>query len=186
MRIRILISFIFIGLFNSFAQNADTTLVLSRLKIQEGNDLIEILRKISLNEQKNYGKSDTLLYDFIIARTNEKYREPMDNHESVYIGGIDDEWHSKSFGGILGYIEVDNIYFIVSYGGFPKDYFSNVFLVEDIKTSFTKHEYKEKEVYEEDDSVIRIWCVLLYKDGQFKTPPSCCHNNNSLLHLFDD
>ena len=70
MRTKILFLFIIMGLVNSSAQNTDITIVLNRLKIQDGNELIEILNKIGLNEQEKYGKSDTLLYEFIIARTH--------------------------------------------------------------------------------------------------------------------
>ncbi len=191
MRIRILMSIIFMGLFNSFAKNAGTTLVLNQLEIKDGNnDLLEILSKISYYEQKNYGKSDTLLYDFLIARTHEDLRIAMDNHESVYITGIDNEWPkpSKAFSSILGYVEVENIIFIVSDGGgFPKNYFSHIFLVKDFKKSFTLAEYKEEiEVEEDDDSVVRIWCHFLYKDGRFKILETSCHDNNGLLYLFEE
>ena len=190
MHIRILISIIFMGLLNTFAQNTDTTLVLNQLEIKDSNDnLVEILNKISFNEQKNYGKLDTLLYEFLISRTPENLRIAMNNHESVYITGINDEWPmpSKAFSSILGYIEVDNLFFIVSDGGgFPKDYFSNIFFVKDIKKSFSLSEYKEKEIFEEDDSVIRIWCHFLYKDGRFKILETSCYDNNGLPYLFEE
>jgi hypothetical protein len=190
MRKIVLMSFVFMGFFNSFAQNTGTTLVLSKLEIKDGNDdLIEILNRITLNEQKNYGKLDTLLYYFLIARTHENLKKALDNYESVYITGINDEWPMpcKAFSSILGYIEVGNLFFIVSDGGgFPKDYFSNLFLVKDIKKSFTLSEYKEKEIFEEDDSVIRIWCHFLHKDGLFKVFETSCYDNNGLLYLFEN
>lgn len=190
MQIRILISIIIMGLFNSFAQSTDITLDLSQLEVKEGNDdLVEILNVISFNEQKNYGKLDTLLYDFLISRTHENLRKAMCDHESVYITGNNDEWPMpcKAFGSILGYIEIDNIFFIVfNGGGFPKDYFSNLFIIKDTKKSFTLSEYKEKEFLGEDDSVIRIWCHFLYKDGQFKILDPSCHDNNGLLYLFKE
>ncbi len=176
-----------LGLLNTFAQNSDITLVLNQLEIKDGNNkLVEILNKISVNEQKNYGKSDSLLYDFSISRTHEDLRIAINNQESVYITGIDDEWpmSSKAFSSILGYIQIDNLFFIVSDGGgFPKDYFSNFFCVNDVTKSFTLSKYKEKKVIEEDDSVIRIRCHFLYKDGQFKILWNSCCDNKGLLKI---
>ncbi len=183
----IIISIIFIGSFNSFSQDNYATLVLNELKIKDDN-LINILKEISINEQEKYGKSDELLYEFSISRTHESIRKAMDNHESVYIEGVEDEWPipSRFFNSVLGYIKIGNIFFIVSDGSsFPKDYFSNLFSITNIKKSFTLLEYKEKAVFSDDDSVIRVWYHFLYKDGQFKLVETLCNNNELITPYID-
>ena len=188
MRSLILVLIVSMTFFDSHSQNKELTLVLSRIEIKcENEELLDVLSKIVSHEQEKYGKVDTLYYDFLISRTSENIRGNIDNYESVYITGIDTRWSipPRAFKSILGYIRFDNMFFIVSNGGgFSQDYFSNLFLIKNIKRPFAFKEYKDIEVVEDDDTVVRIWCRFLYKEGNIKVFDTSCRDNNGDLYLF--
>ena len=162
MRTIVLVLLVSMSYFDSYSQNKKQALVLSEIEIKcENKKLLDVLSKIVSHEQEKYGNADTLYYDFLISRTEKNIRENIDNYESIYITGIDTSWSmpSSAFESILGYIKFDNIFFIVSDGGgFPQDYFSEVFSIKSSKKPFLFKEFKNIEVDEDDDTVVRIWC----------------------------
>jgi hypothetical protein len=188
MRIIIVVLMIFTSFFNSYSQNNRQSLVLNQIEIKsENKELLVVLNRIVSYQQLKYGTSDTLYYDFLISKTEKNIRENIDNYESIYITGIGASWSmpSSAFKSVLGYIEFGNIIFIVSDGGgFPQDYFSNVFSIKGFEKTFVFKEFKDKEVVEDDDTVVRIWCQFFYKKGNIKLFDSSCRDNNGDLYLF--
>lgn len=188
MRITIAVLMVFISSLNSYSQNNILTLVLNKIEIKcENKELLIVLNKIVSHQQSKYGTTDTLYYDFLFSKSEKHIRESIGNYESIYLTGIDSSWSmpSNAFKSILGYIEFGNIIFIVSDGGgFPKDYFSSVFSFKNPEKTFVFQEFKNKEVSEDDDKVIRIWCQFFYKKGDIKIFDSSCRDNNGELSLF--
>lgn len=188
MRITIAVLMVFFSSLNSYSQNNRLTLVLNKIEIKcENKELLIVLNKIVSHQQSKYGTTDTLYYDFLISKSEKHIRESIGNYESIYLTGIDSSWSmpSNAFKSILGYIEFGNIIFIVSDGGgFPKDYFSSVFSFKNSEKTFVFQEFKNKDVSEDDDTVIRIWCQFFYKKGDIKIFDSSCRDNNGDLSLF--
>lgn len=179
---------VFISFFDSYSQNNRLALVLNQIEIKcENKELLTVLNKVVSHQQLKYGTTDTLYYDFLISKSEKNIRESIGNYESIYLTGIDSSWSmpSSAFKNILGYIEFGNIIFIVSDGGgFPKDYFSSIFSIKDSQKTFLFQEFNNKEVSEDDDTVIRIWCQFIYKKGDIKIFDSSCRDNNGVLSLF--
>jgi hypothetical protein len=188
MRIILVILIVFMSFFGSYSQNNRLALILNQIEIKcENKELLVVLNKIVSHQQLKYGNSDTLYYEFLISKSKKNIRELIGNYESIYITGIDESWPmpSSAFKSVLGYIEFGNIIFIVSDGGgFPQDYFSNVFSIKGSEKIFIFKEFKNKEVDEDDDTVVRIWCQFFYKKGNIKLFDSSCRDNNGDLYLF--
>lgn len=179
---------VLIGSFDSYSQNKRLALVLNQIEIKcENKELLIVLNKVVSHQQSKYGGMDTLYYHFLISKSEKNIRESIGNYESIYLTDIDASWSmpSSALMNILGYIEFGNVIFIVSNGGgFPKDYFSSIFLIKDSEKTFVFQEFNNKEVSEDDDTVIRIWCQFFYKNGDIIIFDSSCRDNNGDLSLF--
>lgn len=154
------------------SQNETVSITLPRLEIEQGNPcLSELLQKIADYERHLYGEKDTLLYEFLFSKTPEYLANTYKNYDHIYVTGVGQEWPvpKKSLTGIIGYIQIGNIFFLIhDGGGFPENFFSRIFSENKCDAKdFERNNHSEKVVTEDDDSVIRTWCHLLYKDDSF-------------------
>ncbi len=176
-----LISLLLVRVANTYA--SDSTLVLNKLEIfSDSTNLGFLLKEVADNQLEKYSHIDSLVYLLDISKTHDKNREIMNYHESVYLVGVKDElpWDNH----LLGFVEVNGVFFIISIGGLEEKYYMNIFSKTNCYASFKLSGSGNRDYLIGDDSIVRLECRFLYKDNNFVIDKGCeCYDEDGDLDL---
>ena len=154
-----------------YSNTNDTLLHLSKIKINDSTKSINaILDSIVAYEQKYSGKKDTVLFSLLVSPFSISHNDTLRELYRISITGVDKEWPfpNNALNSILGYIQLENICFLVSTGGNNIDTtLLNVFKITKTRYSIKLLKFTPTPSLGEDDTVFKFGVMFITKTDSF-------------------